>query len=113
MTERLPRSRFYREPVVWIDQFSTFSPTTLKLLEQLTESRACFMTVSPYTLERGGGGRDSGDLCALPLLVPTACMVRPGAPSGRTSQLPWDGPSLPAELMHLEKEALCLSSPCL
>ncbi len=54
--ERFPQSRFLSRARVWIDNFTTFSPSTLKLIEQLMKTAVS--TAISLTMELGGEDRD-------------------------------------------------------
>jgi len=103
VTERLPQSRFLQRARVWIDNFTTFSPTTLKLLEQLMKVVPA-MTVS-LTLELGGEGRDR-EIFALSRYYYNRLhdAARRAGLEEHIITVENPGQNLPAELMHLEKE---------
>jgi ATP-dependent helicase/nuclease subunit B len=54
--ERLPESPYFSRAKVWIDNFNTLSPATLKLIEQIMKTAAS--TTISLTMELGGEDRD-------------------------------------------------------
>ena len=101
--EKLDHSVNLRGSRIWVDNFSTFSPQSLRIIERLL-SLPCNLTVS---LTRDGSVRtaDSGlfDISEVAIRKLHGMAVKLGLPE-ETLQLSQDHAGKPAEMKHLERQ---------